>query len=163
MTLKRLTLSENAIASLYTTPLVHIPDTSAKTTSAQIKFMGSNQQHITILVNATDARFLNDKYFAFLSGILNACKLSVADVAIINIHQQKNLHHQNISTLTNPKIVLLFGVAPEEIGLPLHFPHFQVQPFNHITYLSSPSLDKIEADKLLKTQLWTSLKSIFQL
>lgn len=163
MSLKNLILPENIIANLYTAPLVQMQNTAGDIASNQVKFMGSNQKHITILVNTDDARFLSDKSFLFLTGILNACKLSVADVAIINIRQLADNHYLSLNTATEPKIMLLFGISPEEIGLPLHFPHFQVQPFNHITYLSSPALDNIETDKSLKTKLWTSLKSVFQL
>lgn len=165
MSLKNIILPETLIAGLYTAPIVCMPDTAGDgaLTATQIKFLGSNQKHITILVNADDATFLSDKSFIFLTGVLTACRLNVADVAIINIHQSNNIHYLSLNAVTRPQIALLFGISPQEIGLPLHFPHFQVQPFNNTTYVCAPPLDNIEADKPLKAKLWASLKSVFQL
>lgn len=164
MSLKNVKLPEILIANLYTAALVDLQNTAETSTSAEtgLKFLGSNQKQITIVVNVNDATYLSDRSFAFLTGVLNACKLNMADVAVINIHQSEN-NYQDINSMTRPKIELLFGVSPGEIGLPIHFPHFQVQPYNKVVYLCAPALTSIEEDKLLKAQLWTCLKSIFQL
>jgi hypothetical protein len=165
MSLKNVKLPEILIANLYTAPLVDLQDTTEASASTEtgLKFLGSNQKQITILVNVNDATYLSDRSFAFLTGVLNACKLNMADVAVINIHQSENRYYLDINNMTRPKIKLLFGVSPGEIGLPIHFPHFQVQPYNNVVYLCAPGLTSIEEDKLLKAQLWTCLKSIFQL
>ncbi|HRQ52242.1 MAG TPA: hypothetical protein PLR74_16970 [Agriterribacter sp.] len=165
MRLTNIILPESVIASLYTAPIIAITGTGRDSASpaVPVKFLGSNQKHITILVNSDDASFLSDHSFTFLTGILTACRLNVADVAIINIHQSGNNHYSNLNAATRPKTMLLFGVSPEDIGLPLHFPHFQVQPFNHTTYICDPPLNIIETSKPLKAQLWESLKSVFQL
>lgn len=165
MSLKNVKLPEILIANLYTAPLVDLQDTTEASASTEtgLKFLGSNQKQITILVNVNDATYLSDRSFAFLTGVLNACKLNMADVAVINIHQSENSYYLDINNMTRPKIKLLFGVSPGEIGLPIHFPHFQVQPYNNVVYLCAPGLTSIEEDKLLKAQLWTCLKSIFQL
>ncbi len=165
MSLKNVKLPEILIANLYTAPLVDLQNTAEASASTEtgLKFLGSNQKQITILVNVNDATYLSDRSFAFLTGVLNACKLNMADVAVINIHQSENKYYLDINSMTRPKIKLLFGVSPGEIGLPIHFPHFQVQPYNNVIYLCAPDLTSVEDDKLLKAQLWTCLKSIFQL
>jgi len=165
MSLKNVKLPEILIANLYTAPLVCLQNTAEAPTSTTtgLKFLGSNQKQITILVNVSDATYLTDKSFAFLTGVLNACKLNMADVAIINMNQSTNNHYLDLNSITRPKIKLLFGVSPQEIGLPIHFPYFQVQPYNNVVYLCAPDLNSIEEDKSLKTQLWAGLKSVFQL
>ena len=165
MSLKNVKLPEILISGLYTAPLVCLQNIAGAATSpaTELKFLGSNEKQITILVNVSDAGFLTDKSFAFLTGILNACKLNMADVAVININQSTNNNYLNINNITRPKIKLLFGVSPQEIGLPIHFPDFQVQPFNNVTYLCAPDLKSIEENKSLKTRLWAGLKSLFQL
>lgn len=166
MSLKNVKLPEILIATLYTTPLVGLQNAAeapAAPTASDLKFLGSNQKQITILVNVSDATYLSDRSFAFLTGVLNACKLNMADVAVININQSANNHYAELNSITRPGITLLFGVSPAEIGLPIHFPHFQVQPYNKVVYLCAPDLNSIEEDRSLKTQLWTGLKSIFQL
>jgi hypothetical protein len=165
MSLKNVKLPEILIANLYTAPLVGLQDTADAATSATtgLKFLGSNQKQITILVDVSEATYLTDRSFAFLTGVLNACKLNMADVAVININQSTNKHYLDLNGITRPRIKLLFGVSPREIGLPIHFPQFQVQPYNNVIYLCAPDLNSIEEDKSLKTRLWTGLKSIFQL
>jgi len=153
------------IAALYTTPLVCLKEVDPETPTSPpaSKFLGSNQKQVTIVVNTTEAPFLTDKSFSFLTGILNACKLNMADVAVFNRHQSPDMNYNSVNTIAHPVVTLLFGVSPQEIGLPLQFPHFQVQRYNNVTYTWAPDLDSIEKDKLIKTQLWTSLKTIFQL
>ncbi|HRP56636.1 hypothetical protein [Agriterribacter sp.] len=165
MSLKNVKLPETLIANLYTAPLAGLQNTAGAPTSTTtgLKFLGSNQKQITILVNVSDATYLSDRSFAFLTGVLNACKLNMADVAVININQYTNHNYIELNSITQPRIQLLFGVSPREIGLPIHFPHFQVQPYNNVVYLCAPDLNSIEEDKSLKTRLWAGLKSIFQL
>lgn len=165
MSLKNVKLPANLIASLYTAPLVCLQneESTALPTADPVKFLGSNQKHITILVNESNAVFLTDTSLAFLTDILNACRLNMSDVAIINICQSMNNHYTVINSTTRPQIMLLLGVSPQEIGLPLCFPHFQIQPFNNTTYVCAPHLGNIRDDQSLKAKLWTSLKSVFQL
>ncbi|MFT3749975.1 MAG: hypothetical protein QM768_16780 [Agriterribacter sp.] len=167
MSLKQFILSPETLAQLYTSPVIDMQP-SAKTSQAKeqtdvIKYLGSNKKNISILIKAADAPFLNDQLFNFLAGILNACKLNMADVALVNISSIKNTGYTAINSITNPEKTILFEVSPQEISLPLQFPHFQVQRFNNVMYLSAPSLSIIEADKAIKAQLWGSLKQLFQL
>lgn len=165
MNLNDTILPQSVIAALYSKSLVSLPGEplNEATSVAPLKILGSNQKHVTVLVSEAESRFISDKSFNFLTGILKACKLDMSDIALINMAQSDNLQYLTINDTTNPTTVLLFGLSSGDIGLPLHFPEFQVQPFNGVTYLSAPSLDAIENDKTLKAGLWTCLKSIFQL
>ncbi len=167
MSLKQIALSPETLAQLYTLPIIDMQTTNTNTSttipSESIKFLGNNQKKITILVKADDAPYLNDKIFTFLTGILGACKLSMADIALINISSQNNSSYSSINSVTKPEKAILFDVSPQEIALPLQFPRFQIQGFNNVMYLSAPGLPAIEADKAIKTQLWVSLKQLFQL
>ncbi|MGN6436922.1 MAG: hypothetical protein ACTHMM_10335 [Agriterribacter sp.] len=163
MSLQHIKLPEAVITDLYKTPIIQLTSSAAPDNKPVIKFLGSNQQRITIVVNVTDAPFLTDKSFNFLAGILSACKLTVADVAIINLHQIADKNYQQIQQATSPVSMLLFGVSQSDIALPLQFPHFQLQRYGNITYLAAPALDEVETDKTVKTKLWGSLKSLFQL
>jgi hypothetical protein len=61
--------------------------------------------------------------------------------------------------------VLLFGLDPTAIRLPINFPHFKQLTYDDCVYLSSPALDQLvpntEESKLLKSKLWVCLKTIF--
>jgi hypothetical protein len=106
---------------------------------------------------------LSDEELPFLTNILSACKLSLADVAIVNIHSLEEKEIEKTIEPLEPKTVLLFGITPLTIDLPINFPQFQLQQFNKRTYLYSPGLQELANDKTLKLQLWNCLKNLFGL
>ena len=87
-----------------------------------------------------------------------------ADVAIVN-NAAAPVTISAIKQQLQPKIVLLFGLDPTAIRLPINFPHFKQLSYDDCVYLSSPALDQLvpntEESKLLKSKLWVCLKTIF--
>lgn len=166
MSLRQIKLAPQTICDMYKGALYLAENTEKEPAAASapvIKFLGSNKQSITILVNEAEVPYLSEKPFNFLAGILSACKLSMADVALLNVQNLPEKHYQIIESATRPQRIILFGVSCNEIGLPLQFPHFQIHKYNNISYLSAPALPDIEPDKTVKAQLWGCLKSLFQL
>jgi DNA polymerase III psi subunit len=104
---------------------------------------------------------LNSSQSAFLESILKACKLNTSAVPLILISPDKKIEHAELEDLHQPKIVLMFGIEPHTINLPIHFPPFQIQQFNRIQFLCSPSLSQLESDKELKKKLWQSLQHLY--
>jgi len=127
------------------------------------KSLGNNQKNILIVVNNNDVVHLPDSDLSFLTGILNACGLSMADVAIININNYRKTGYKELMTHFKSRNAFLFGIGPATFGLPMDFPHFQVQSFQNCSYLYSPALKELENDKLLKSKLWVCLKRIFNI
>ncbi|MBS1660929.1 MAG: hypothetical protein JST68_07740, partial [Bacteroidetes bacterium] len=127
------------------------------------KFLGNHRRGVTILVNAPGSPFLPDNQLNFLSKILEACRLNLGDVAIVN-HASAPINISDLHAQLQPKFVLLFGLEPSTIRLPINFPVFRPQPFDSCTYLSAPGLELMvqnsEDSKLLKSKLWVCLKSM---
>jgi DNA polymerase III psi subunit len=96
-----------------------------------------------------------------LQAILNACKLKhdESEVFSRSILTQKTL--KELQEKHQPKKIILFGVDPATIGLPIQFPVFQIQTYQQIQYLHAPALSELESDKQLKIQLWQKLKQLF--
>lgn len=161
MSLNDIQLKPNMLADLYNQTLVQTSATSVPETG-QLKYLGNNQKNILLIVSHEKIPFLPDYELHFLTNILAACKLSMADIAIINQQQADEMQMQKIIR-TQAKTVLLFGTEPLSIGLPISFPAFQIQHFDKRTYLHAPSLTQIENDKTLKTKLWNALKALFQI
>jgi len=113
-----------------------------------------------VVVRHASVTFLPDDELSFLVNILSACKLSLADIAIFNSSRIQAEELQEMSQ-ADTKTVLLFGIDPLSIGLPINFPQFQLQQFNKRMYLYSPSLSELDKDKGLKLKLWASLKTLF--
>lgn len=131
--------------------------------TGNIASLGSNQKKIAVLVNSTAAIYLPDEELNFLLGILTACKLSMADIALINLAKNPNLAYTAVTEQLKAEKIFLFGLDADALALPLHFPHYQVQQFNNQVYLSSVSLNELQANKEEKMKLWNCLKKIFTL
>jgi len=131
--------------------------------SPALTFLGSNKKQVVIIVNYQDALYIPDDKLAFLTNILTACKLNLADIALLNFANVSKVSYKDFFEAVPAKSVIFFGVQPDILSVPMNFPFFQVQNFDNVNYLSSPTLDEIEADKTLKGSLWTSLKKIFNL
>jgi hypothetical protein len=133
-------------------------------TPATYKFLGNNRRHITLLVHSPGSGFMPDNQLAFLTKILEACRMTLADVAIVN-NAAAPVTITALRQQLQPKIVLLFGVEPTAIRMPINFPTFKQLSYDDCTYLSSPALDQLVPDtgdsKLLKSKLWVSLKTLF--
>jgi hypothetical protein len=181
MGLNDIVLPASSLTELYKNSLVDFSKTSQPTEVQEPKLvktekpapgtlqsenwqvLGNNQKNILIITNKENEIHLNDKELEFLTGILSACRLTVADVAIINFRHFEDIRYKDILSHFNSNIVLLFGVDPETFGLPLKFPEFQLQSFDKTEFLYSPSLKLLENDKILKSKLWVCLKRIFKI
>ena len=165
MSLNNIQLNSNLLADLYSDSLV---ETTTKATpintpaKRQLKYLGNNQKQVLVVVSYESVPFLPDQELSFLTNVLAACKMSIADIGIINSSGLDESELLNIIDLEAMNI-LLFGVEPFQIGLPINFPDFQLQAFNNRTYLKAPTLSEIESDKGLKGSLWNSLKALFKI
>ena len=125
------------------------------------KYLGNNQKNILIIVDYKNTVHLPDEQLIFLTKMLSACALSLNDVAIVNINHHPGLFHKEFNAFFNYTKVFLFNIEPASFGLPVSFPHYQVQPFSGKTFLFTPSLNDIEKDKVQKSKLWVCLRRIF--
>lgn len=169
MDLNHLELPASVIADLYKSSLIETNESLIKPQSTEIltekewKFLGGNKKNILIVVNYKDTVHIPDEQLEFLTKMLKACKLGLADVAIVNTNNYLQLSYKEILGYFQTKKVFLFGVEPLRFGLPLNFPFFQVQSFIDRTFLFLPSLEELIKDDLLKSKLWLCLKKIFNL
>lgn len=172
MSLNSIKFEPTDIAFLFKNSLVEInaeqqvlPQTKIETDqiTTGLKYLGENKKKTLVVVRNPGAVHIPDKQLSFLTKLLAACNLNLADVAIFNFQDHNSSEFNEIINYFKPKVVLLFDVEPGEFGLPMIFPQFQVQGYKDAMFVSSPSLDVIEPDKSLKGKLWACLKKIFNL
>ncbi|MGN6400028.1 MAG: hypothetical protein ACTHMD_06220 [Flavisolibacter sp.] len=163
MSLNQIQLTNQQLTNWYANVLIESTTASPVPTQQTVKFLGKNTKHIVLLVSNDTAPFLPDDELSFLTNILSACKLSLADVAIVNLHSIDKEEVEALIEPLAPKHVLLFGITPLSIDLPINFPQFQLQAFNKRIYLYSPDLKTLENNKELKLKLWNNLKTLFGL
>jgi hypothetical protein len=172
--LNHIKLPASVVAELYQSSLIDSGESPVNQAMADIsdyeptarsvwKSLGENRKNVLIIVSYPDAVHLPDNDLVFLTGILSACKLSMADVAVVNLNNHPEASYKELVAFFKSKIVLLFALEPALFGLPMSFPHFQIQPFAGNSFLFSPSLIELENDKVLKSKLWVCLKRLFNL
>ena len=108
-----------------------------------------------------ESNSLPSSQLTLLEAILSACKLKTSQVKIVG---KTEINITSLSVLLEnhqPKKIILFGLDPAKIGLPIHFPVFQIQSYQQVQYLHAPSLPELENDKQLKLSLWQKLKQLF--
>lgn len=129
-------------------------------------YLGNNGKKVTILIKEADVAFINDQHLQFLTNILNACKLNLGDIALVN-HLKHPLLYSELKQKLQPKFIISFDLQTKEIQLPFTIPNYQVQLHDNCKFLFASSLKTMEGDsqeaKLEKSKLWVSLKNMFQL
>ena len=171
MNLNRIQLPASIIADLYQHTLV-MADKEAEGVillagqADAYKFLGRHEKNIAIIFTSTQSLVVPEDQLAFLTRMLEACKLTLADVAILN----QNTRPVDITRLKeqlHPTIILLFGLEPKEIKLPFNSPAFKIQEYDNCKYLYVPPIVEItretEQGKLLKSKLWVCLRSLLDL
>lgn len=182
MSLNNIQLNSAQLAQLYRTSLVEQTASEQrktlveKTTSQGIdealdqvtvslknewKFLGENKKNVLLVVRYPDATYLPDNQLNFLVSILGACKLSLADIAILNLANSPIDTYNGVFDHFKSRVTVLFGITAEQFGMPVSFPEFQVQAFNNCTFLHGPTLEMLESDKVLKSKLWVCLRRMF--
>jgi hypothetical protein len=171
MSLNKMQLPGSVIASLFRHALVlsdkkNNEEENLTGTKPALNFLGSNLKKITLIVNSPRPFFLQDQYLLFFTKMLDACRLGINDVAIIN-HSTNPITIMELNQELNPKILLLFGLEPTAIKLPFNSPPFKIQVHNNCSYLYVPGLDELSQDteegKLLKSKLWVCLRKLFEI
>ncbi|MEP6674349.1 MAG: hypothetical protein ABJA78_04315 [Ferruginibacter sp.] len=166
MSLDNIQLPGIVVQDLFRNSLIGLESNQPVSVSANagtFPFLGKNEQRIAVLVKDEAALYLSDGQLNFLMGILGACKLSMADIALINLSKNKSITYQELTEQLMAEKIFMFDITPAEIDLPVSFPVYQVQRYNNQVYLSAPTLTALENDRMEKSKLWTCLKQIFSL
>jgi hypothetical protein len=136
-------------------------ETNPASPPASIGMMGENRKGIIIAVDYPDAATIRENELAFLLNILNACRLGLRDVLIVNLHGVPMTDRQQIHRKYPAEILIMFGLTPADLSLPVRFPEYQRQSFDGVQYLAAHPLERLEQDPQGKKQLWACLKALF--
>jgi hypothetical protein len=131
-----------------------------------IKSLGEHNKKITVIVNDPNSVHLNEMDFILLTSILNACRLTIADIALINIGKQPVGLHQILQELPST-LVLSFAVDATQLKVKLPSTLYKLTQLGETHILFSNALSTMQGTgveaKQEKAKLWTVLKKIFEL
>lgn len=165
MSLNNISLPPQLVVDLYRCALIDEPATAMPVPqkAALVPFLGKAEKNILIVVNEPTAPYLSDGELAFLTKVLTACGLSLADVAIVNWHKLPNHNAAALMEQVNAVTVLLFGVSPQSFALDADVPFYTIQQAGKRPLIAAPALNEIEKTKEARQQLWLALKQLFSL
>ncbi|HUR10586.1 MAG TPA: hypothetical protein VM012_04420 [Flavitalea sp.] len=151
--------------SLYKDTLLH-SDVSDSSPDTKLPFLGNNNHHTSIVVNYPGELFLPERHLEFIAKMLSACKMTLADVAIINLKDQM-IPFKTLKKQLAPVQMIFFAVEPTALGLNRNPDYFTPDTFDNCTIITLPSLEMINQENpeavLLKKKLWTCLKQLFNI
>jgi hypothetical protein len=169
MSLNEIQLPALVTSGLYKNSLVIIKDLNETKDTAiehSYKFLGKNKKNIVLVAHSSDAVFVTEAHLTFITKLLGACKMNLEDIAILNSSTEQIIITE-LKKQLSPKTLILFGVEPPAIKLPIHFPMFKLQEYGGCVYLFAPALEELNQDtnegKLLKSKLWICLQKLFEL
>ena len=132
----------------------------------QINFLGKNLMQFVIMVDYDNEVYLPEIQLNFISNILKACQMNLADVAIVNVNKQ-HIRFEDLTEQLNPKNIVLFGIDSASYTFHTHLNVFNIITSNGRQIFASPALEQLnqesEEGKLLKSKLWLCMKRMLKL
>ena len=129
-------------------------------------WLGDNNRQIAVLVSDPSNVYIGEQELTFLTNILKACQLGMADIALINMAKTQRSY---LELAGNPgcKQFILFGISPAELQLQFNFAPYQSQAVDSYQFLQAAPLNAMmlttpEA-KAEKMKLWQALQQFFHL
>jgi hypothetical protein len=165
MDLNHINLPASLVAAIYKDHLMEdvqqlVP---RQAPASGIQYLGKNQKWVCLLVDYADDVHLPDQQLAFLTSILQACKLNLGDVAIVNCHRQE-LSFTELRSQLSCRFLISFGVGADRIGLH-EMPLFSIGTASDCQLLYACAADDLSNGlseaRSLKSKLWSCLKQMF--
>lgn len=129
-------------------------------------YLGNYERKFIVLVHDEHNVYLNEKELEFLTGILNACKMNLAHIGLINFNNHP-VQFRQLKKDLHPQFIISFGISALQMELPFSMPDYQVQQYDGCAILTAPALGQLNATtpaaKTEKTKLWNSLKKMLNL
>lgn len=162
MSFDQVQLDPYFLARIFTQPIIPGKKVTVADTPAvipDVKFLGENQKNIALFIQNEGGAYLNEELFNLLTNILNACKLGMQDIALINVAHYPAMPFTSWQSAVKMKQAVLFGISPATMGLE-DFPTYQVITANGCQLMKSDDLYPISQDKMAKGKLWGGLKQL---
>lgn len=162
MSLKNISLDPYLIAQLFNTPIVSPETKAVKSKMPPLSFLGGNKKKITVFINNETNPWLPDDLFQLLTNILQACRLSMDDIALVNAHQNKERKLSDyIHELQPVKIIFLGEYFGEWLNSSLT--KNNIGKLEKCDSLWSFSLKEMQTNQQAKKVFWQNLQLLFNL
>lgn len=163
-------LPDFVLADFFGKSLVYVEENQQQKAPESVKqkkwYLGNYEKKIVVLVNDESNVYLNDEDLNFLTTILNACKLNLAHIALINFYSD-NIDFARLKKELQPSFLISFGIDALKLDLPFTMPLYQVQQYDKCQIITTPLLNELNKQTQLskneKAKLWKSLQKMFDI
>jgi len=160
--MEKVNLTNNILVNLYNKHLVIAnedrDDINKKKDQDTVSFQGGFKQKILWLHHESLHHFVSDADHEMVTKILDACRMTWDDIALVNIAGQNQTAEEIIYTLS-PQFVIFSlphsDTSKEEL--------YTLTEKLNMKIIRTDILSDIRQDKNLKISLWQILKKMFQL
>lgn len=159
MSLKEVSLDPFLMAGIYRQPLITAEPVSAEISPGEerlVPSLGNNRQRWLLVIHNPEEAYLNEEIFNMLLKLLNACKLTLDDIALINTAHLPETGFPIFRRQFSPRKIILFGQALAEMTD--DHPKNKAWEENSIHFLHTDSLKDMYRDQSLKMPFWNALK-----
>lgn len=163
MSLKAVEIDPYLLAGLYPQPMIPRMDRqeSEEPETRPVPFLGKNLRQVLLVVQNPDQAFVAENIFTMLSKLLNACGLSMEDVALVNKAHLQEKESERLVQQFNPHKVILFGTRLP--GLSENQPRNKPWDEGGMELLYTDTLEAMDLDPELKMPFWIAVKRFFNL
>lgn len=164
MGFEKIQLTAEQVGELYSSHLV-ITGNEAKPVvpvaeKTDIPVKGKNKKHFVWVVNEPGFPFLDDADFQFMGDVINACKMNMDDIALVNLANGP-VNFSAVSEQLQPRYLIIS--AQNLDWLPFSSVHYEFYPMNDFQLYCTETLAELRNDKVKKSKLWLALKQMLGL
>jgi hypothetical protein len=143
------------------TPEIQRDDSPFVNKTATLLHTGGYLKKILWIHEEPDHPYLSDEDHEMITKILEACKFSWKDIALMNIFGT-SADLKELLIQYNPKnLILSVPIKKQLLDIPTNL--YSVTNNAKMSVLSTDRLQQIRNDKNLKIKLWSALKQLFEL
>lgn len=160
MSINEIKLAPSQLPDWYGHQLVSTESTeNTATQKTRPTLLGDYNKRILIVVNAPNHAFLADEELALLTGILTACKLSMADIGILNLSPDLEWSAADLADTLKPSAWWLFGTEQRILGSGATTQVGLTTSLQGAPVFVAPSLNQLAERPEAKRSLWSALKT----
>ena len=122
------------------------------------EYLGDNNKYFLVLIDEKIHTRINPAHQEMLLKIMNAKKLELRDLAILNISRYPDAKFNELKSFFSCSKVLLFGVAPTQVGLP-SINLNKASSAGTVKVLATHSLEEMRNSPDKKREFWNIMKN----
>lgn len=137
---------------------VEISNEPAHQQKQDFEYLGDNNKYFLVLIDDKIHTRINPAHQEMLLKIMNAKKLELRDLAILNISRYPAAKFSELKSFFSCSKILLFGVTPSQIGLPSVNLN-KVGTAGTVKVLVTHSLEEMRNSPEKKREFWNIMKN----